>query len=124
ELAIRTGVTQSSIARIEAGSAGARVTALHTLLRECGLALEVERLLGIGVDRSTFSFDAAPHERFETMAESSNKLTLFLADSKGQAAPRPFDPMRIVRMLRSHEVAYVLIGGMADAMHGGCSITD
>ena len=51
-LAAKSGVPQSSIARIEAGTIDPRTGTLDRLLRACGFDLEVEPLLGQGVDRS------------------------------------------------------------------------
>jgi transcriptional regulator with XRE-family HTH domain len=51
-LAERSGVPQSTISRIESGAVDPRVGTLRRLLQACGFDLEVEPLLGRGVDRS------------------------------------------------------------------------
>jgi transcriptional regulator with XRE-family HTH domain len=52
QLAERAGVPQSTIGRIESGATDPRLSTLRHLLRTCGFDLEVEPVLGIGVDRS------------------------------------------------------------------------
>src|SRR5207244_6989964 len=52
QLAAASGIPQSTIGRIEAGLVDPRVSTLNALLRACEFDLEVEPLLGIGVDRS------------------------------------------------------------------------
>jgi predicted transcriptional regulator len=52
QLAERTGVPQSTIGRIEAGTTDPRLSTIRRLLRACGFDLEVEPVLGFGVDRS------------------------------------------------------------------------
>lgn len=52
ELAAITGVAQSTIARIEAGTIDPRVSTLDNLLRSCGEELRPAERIGIGVDRT------------------------------------------------------------------------
>ena len=52
ELARRTGVAQSTIARIEGGLADPRVQTLERLLIACGESLGAASRPGTGVDRS------------------------------------------------------------------------
>jgi predicted transcriptional regulator len=51
-LALRAGVPQSVVARIESGKSVPRVDTLDRLLRACGKTLEAAPQLGIGVDRT------------------------------------------------------------------------
>jgi predicted transcriptional regulator len=51
-LATRTGVPQSTIGRIESGATDPRVGTLTQLFHACGATLEVEKTLGLGVDRT------------------------------------------------------------------------
>ena len=39
------------------------------------------------------------------------------------AEPRPFDPEAMLRILHEHEVAYVLVGGLAASLHGSPHVT-
>jgi len=41
----------------------------------------------------------------------------------GVPEPRPFDPEAVLRTLARHEVAYVLIGGLAASLHGSPYVT-
>ena len=54
QLAEKTRVPQSTIGRIESGATDPRLSTLRRLLRACGFDLEVEPLLGVGVDRTQF----------------------------------------------------------------------
>lgn len=123
-LAERTDVSQSTIARAESGSMGLRVDTFERLLRECGFALEVERRLGMGVDRTTFSFRSSPRDRIALMAAAAVNVSEFVASARNEKPLGPFDPLHMLLGLANHGVAFVVIGGMADAAHGGASITD
>lgn len=52
ELAVRTGIPQETIARIESGRVDPRVGTLDRLLEGCGFGLEHLPRLGIGIDRT------------------------------------------------------------------------
>lgn len=52
ELARRAEVPQPTISRIERGLVSPRLDTLDRLLRACGLALDLVRRPGIGVDRT------------------------------------------------------------------------
>lgn len=67
ELASRTGVPQETIARIERGRVDPRVGTLDRLLEGCGFGLEVEKRLGIGIDRTQIRprLRLTPSERLE-----------------------------------------------------------
>jgi predicted transcriptional regulator len=84
ELAARSGVPQSTIARIESGAVDPRVGTLRRLLRACGFDLEVEPLLGQDVDRSLLRAQLAmtPAERLRNAVRVSHFM------SRLRAAPR------------------------------------
>jgi transcriptional regulator with XRE-family HTH domain len=67
QLAEQSGIPQETIARIERGRVDPRVGTLDRLLEACGYGLEVERRLGIGVDRTQIRalLEMTPNERFE-----------------------------------------------------------
>ena|SRR5579884_2307514 len=77
-LAEGAGVPQSTIARIEAGSIDPRVSTLSRLLHACGFDLEVEPLLGRGVDRSQIQERLAlsPAERLQHATIEARELEL------------------------------------------------
>lgn len=52
ELAMKAGVPQSTVGRIEAGIIDPRTTTLNQLLRAAGRTLGAEPALGTGVDRT------------------------------------------------------------------------
>lgn len=51
-LAMKTGIPQETIARIERGRVDPRIGTLDRLLEGCGYGLEVEPRLGTGIDRT------------------------------------------------------------------------
>lgn len=73
ELAERAGVPQSTIGRIEIGAIDPRASTLTRLLRKCGLELDVQPALGVGVDRSQIRalLALAPRERIERTVEAA-----------------------------------------------------
>jgi transcriptional regulator with XRE-family HTH domain len=53
ELARKAGMSQSALARLEAGRVKPRVDTMARLLRECRMSLELFPISGAGVDRTT-----------------------------------------------------------------------
>jgi predicted transcriptional regulator len=78
-LALRAGVPQPAIARIERGVVTPRVATLQELLSAAGSTLEVTPRLGIGVDRTLIraSLARTPEDRIHAAARASMKLTTF-----------------------------------------------
>jgi transcriptional regulator with XRE-family HTH domain len=70
ELAVKSGVPQSAIARIERGRQVPRVDTLERLLRVCGFQLEMVPKRGEGVDRTLIwhALSQSPAERAEQAA--------------------------------------------------------
>jgi predicted transcriptional regulator len=89
-LAERSGVPQSTIGRIEAGTVDPRVGTLRRLLRACGFDLEVEPLLGEGIDRSQIRACLAlsPAERVARADEATSVFELFGAARSAAAGRR------------------------------------
>jgi hypothetical protein len=69
-------VPQSTIGRIEAGTVDPRVGTLSRLLRACGFDLEVEPLLGQGVDRTLIRemLARSPQQRFDSIGPGARWL--------------------------------------------------
>jgi transcriptional regulator with XRE-family HTH domain len=80
-LAKKSGIPQSSIARIEAGTIDPRVGTLDRLLCACGFDLEVEPRLGQGIDRSQIRERLAltPAERLEHISDEVQHLEQLFA---------------------------------------------
>jgi transcriptional regulator with XRE-family HTH domain len=80
-LAVRSGVRQSAIARIESGRVVPRVDTLARLLQAAGATLEVQRRPGWGVDRTAIRelLKLTPDERVRLQAASSRNLRAFYA---------------------------------------------
>lgn len=86
----RVGMPQSTVARIELGLMDPRVGTLERLLRACGMALEVEPVLGEGVDRSQIAelLKLSPEERLRTFVASANNVEALLASAKRKKEAR------------------------------------
>jgi predicted transcriptional regulator len=80
ELAARTGVPQETIARIERGRIDPRTGTLDRLLAGCGLGLEAETRLGIGIDRTEI--------RVLLRATPSQRLALAIDNDRAYAEVR------------------------------------
>ena len=78
QLAEKTGVPQSTIGRIESGAVDPRVKTLSRLIRACRFDLEVEPLIGEGVDRTLIRWmlEKSPQQRFDMIAPGSRWMEL------------------------------------------------
>lgn len=76
ELALRTGVAQPTIARIEGGRVDPRVTTLDRLLSACGVDLVAVDQPGAGVDRTQIRelLRLRPIERLELLRRDAAGL--------------------------------------------------
>src|SRR5688500_15007812 len=71
KLALRAGVPQSTVGRIEAGIVDPRVSTIQRILRACGEEWDVRA--GEGIDRTQMwqLFRLTPRERLETIATAA-----------------------------------------------------
>ncbi len=78
ELARRAGISQPSLARIEAGGVNPRLDTAMRLLRECGMGLEPLPRAGQGVDRTTIRrmLALSPRQRLALAAREARNLEL------------------------------------------------
>jgi transcriptional regulator with XRE-family HTH domain len=76
ELGRRAGVTQASIARIEAGDSSPRFETLDRLLSACGFELEPVPKRGLGIDRTIMErlLRLTPSERAQRAAQEAQAL--------------------------------------------------
>lgn len=76
ELAEKSGMPQSTVGRIEAGTVDPRVGTLSRLLRTCGFDLEVEPRLGMGIDRTQIRelLALSPDQRLARATEGARQL--------------------------------------------------
>ncbi len=81
ELADRTGVPQSTIARVESNFVDPRTSTVVKLLAACGEELEAVRRLGEGIDRTLIRplLDLTPQQRLTLAEADANNLGDFLA---------------------------------------------
>jgi len=84
QLAARSGVPQSAIARIESGRVTPRVDSLDRLLRFCGETLESRPARGVGVDRSLIRemLRLSPTERLKSASIEANHLARLLRSAR------------------------------------------
>jgi len=76
ELALRSGVAQPAIARIESGRSAPRADTLERLLRACGVRLDLAPVAGEGVDRTAIRrlLALSPAERARLAVEEARNL--------------------------------------------------
>lgn len=76
QLGRRAGVTQASIARIEAGETSPRFETLERLLSACGFEVEPVLKRGIGIDKTIMDrlLDLTPSERARQAVEEARAL--------------------------------------------------
>jgi predicted transcriptional regulator len=76
DLAVRSGIPQATIARIEKGRAEPRFALLERLLRACGQQLVSEDLRGRGIDRTVIRqmLDLEPAARLALAAVEARNL--------------------------------------------------
>ena len=74
ELAVKVGIPQETIARIERGRVDPRIGTLDRLLEGCGYGLESLPRLGIGVDRTQIRelLKLTPSERLALAIEDDS----------------------------------------------------
>lgn len=79
QLAEKAGLSQSTVARIEAGHLQPRWETMARLLHVVGYSLEISRA-GEGIDRSQIRalLGLTPHQRLETAKRDAKGLTDFL----------------------------------------------
>src|SRR6476646_8436303 len=89
ELADKSGVPQSTVGRIEAGTVDPRVGTLTRLLRACKFDLEVEPLLGEGIDRTQIRecLTVSPGERIARSVDGGRFMRAIRAAMRSRTSP-------------------------------------
>lgn len=84
KLAVRAGVPQSTVGRIEAGIVDPRVSTIQRLLRACGEEWDVRA--GEGIDRTQMwrIFRLTPRERMEATAAAAMNVAPFRGRLRGR----------------------------------------
>lgn len=84
ELAVKAGVPQPAIARIERGAVSPRVSTLQGLLAAAGFTLEVVPRIGVGVDRTLIraALARSPEDRIRAAASAQANLRAYLDATK------------------------------------------
>ncbi len=86
-LALKAGVPQPAIARIERGAVSPRLDTVLPLLEAAGVTLEVAPIIGQGVDRTLIraALERSPEDRIRGAAEAAKNLQAYLEAVGGQA---------------------------------------
>lgn len=89
-LAVRAGIPQPSIARIESGRVIPSVETLDRLLRATGHVVELAPLEGTGVDRTLLrsALGRTSEDRISSAGEAGRRLLAFKAASRGARAAK------------------------------------
>lgn len=120
ELATRAGIAQQEIARYERGRVTPSLERLRALIAACGLELT------FGLARADDSYDEqiaaalalAPAQRFEHALRDAQPLRAARAQAAGAPAPERGDVLGVFEALKRAGVEYVLIGELAEVLHG------
>jgi transcriptional regulator with XRE-family HTH domain len=119
-LAARAGVAQQEIARYERGHVTPSLERLRTLIAACGLELT------FGLARADDSYDEqiaaalalTPAVRLPRAVRDAQPMRATRDQAAGSPAPAPADVVGVLRALHVAAVRYVLVGELAEAMHG------
>jgi transcriptional regulator with XRE-family HTH domain len=120
ELATRAGVAQQEIARYERGRVTPSLERLRALIGACGLELTV------GLARADTSYDeqialalaTGPAKRLERAVRDAQPLRAARARGARASAAERVEVIGVLRVLQRAGVQYVLIGELAEVLHG------
>jgi len=120
ELAARAGVAQQEIARYERGRVIPSLERLRSLIAACGLELTV------GLARADDSYDhqiaaataLTPAGRLDSALRDAQPLRAARARKARVPTVTPVDVLGVLRELEQAESQYVLIGELAEVLHG------
>ena len=119
-LAARAGVAQQEIARYERGRVTPSLERLRALIAACGLELT------FALTRADDSYDEqiaaalalTPARRLERALGDAQPMQAARAQAAGAPTPAPGDMLGVLRALDRAAVRYVLIGELAEVLHG------
>jgi len=126
ELARRLNTSQAAIARWESGTVKSNLESVERALRACALELRVNL---VPIDDHDTQLDReqlrlTPDQRLRQL---ENHVALILEGTPPIGAVltsnRRFQPRLILRELAAHDVRFVVIGGLAAALHGSSQVT-
>jgi transcriptional regulator with XRE-family HTH domain len=124
-LAERAGLAQQEIARYERGRVRPSLERLRDLVAACSLELT------FGLARADDSYDSAiatalmlsPARRLRRALADAQPLRAAQAQATGALAATPPDVLGTLRALANADVEYVLVGELAEAIHGSPLLT-
>lgn len=125
ELGARAGVAQQEIARYERGGVTPSLERLRTLIAACGLELT------FGLTHADDSYDEqivaslalSPAQRLARALRDAEPMRAARARAAGAQPPPAVDGVGVLRALNAAGVRYVLVGEMAEALHGSPLLT-
>lgn len=119
-VAARARVSPSTVARIERGRMEPTFELLTRLVEACGQELRIRITEIDWAGRSDWS-----DMSFEDRLRAVHSATQFAAPpmTEWTATPRPLDAARLFTVLHAHDVASVVVGGLAAIAHGYTGLT-
>jgi transcriptional regulator with XRE-family HTH domain len=125
ELGARAGVAQQEIARYERGRVTPSLERLRALIAACGLELT------LGLARADDSYDEQiaaalalePVQRLPRALRDAEPMRAARARQAGTSPPPPVDVIGVLRALNAAGARYVLVGEVAEALHGSPLLT-
>ena len=120
ELAERVGTQRPEISRYERGRARPSLERLRAIVAACGLELTV------GLANADDSYDRSireafampPAERLRSSLAGAASIRTTRALAHGETPPPPMKVVAALKLLRSAGVTFVLVGEMAEVLHG------
>ncbi|MFN8669218.1 MAG: helix-turn-helix transcriptional regulator [Gemmatimonadaceae bacterium] len=127
ELAERAGTTQSAVARWESGRSLPSLEKLNELVERCGLEVVVT-LTPVRGFEDQLLLDRRAHTHLQRLERLLAALPYVGGEAASDATgasepPDVFQPLEILAALERHRVRYVLVGGLAAALHGAPMLT-
>lgn len=125
ELGARAGVAQQEIARYERGRVTPSLERLRALIAACDLELT------LGLVRADDSYDEqiaaalalAPMQRLSRALRDAGPMRAARAQQAGTSPPPPADVIGVLRALDVAAARYVLVGEVAETLHGSPLLT-
>lgn len=119
-LAQRLGVAHPEVARWERQRATPSLERLREIVAACGLELT------LGLANADDSYDRritealarTPPQRLADAAATADRARSLCAEARGEEPPPPFDPLSVLRCLDAAGVRHVLVGEVAEVLHG------
>lgn len=117
-VAERLGTTQSAVARWESGRIAPRLDTVARLFAACGFEIrfDVTSMSPQETERLTDALRLSPIERLDRL--SSFVQFVDRAQARPPAKQGRLEPARLLALAASHRLDFLVVGGIAAALHG------